>query len=256
MESSSKRLFDSHMHIIDPRFSLIPNQGYLPEYFTCEDYRARTAEFTVVGGVIVSGSFQGTDQTYLLDALMRLGPGFVGVTQLPTTASDEQILALHAAGVRAIRFNLRRGGSAALQGLETMAQRVFDLVGWHAELYVDGRDLLELESRIRGLPKVSIDHLGVSKEGFTTLLRLVDTGVYVKASGFGRVDFPVPETLKAIHSRNPAALLFGTDLPSPRAPRPFRDTDVALVVESLGELGSRQALCENAMSFYGVNCTA
>lgn len=252
MEPSRHRIFDSHMHIIDPHFPLIPNQGYLPDYFTSEDYRARTAAFEVIGGAIVSGSFQGIDQTYLLDALKRLGPSFVGVTQFPATTLDEQILELNAAGVRAIRFNLRRGGPEALKRLEEMAHRVFDLVGWHTELYVDARDLPELESRVLALPKVSIDHLGLSKEGFNMLLRLVEGGVYVKATGFGRVDFDVSEALHAIYACNPAALLFGTDLPSPRAPRPFLDTDVALVVETLGEQRGNQVLYKNALSFYGV----
>ena len=36
-----------------------------------------------MGGAVVSGSFQGFDQSYLLDALDQLGPSFVGVTQLP-----------------------------------------------------------------------------------------------------------------------------------------------------------------------------
>lgn len=252
MEVSRYRIFDSHMHIIDPRFPLIPNQGYLPDYFTCEDYRARTAAFEVIGGAIVSGSFQGSDQTYLLDALKRFGSGFVGVTQFPATTSDEQILALNAAGVRAIRFNLRRGGSEALERLEEMAWRVFHLAGWHIELYVDARDLPALEPRLRTLPKVSIDHLGLSKDGFATLLRLVEGGVSVKATGFGRVDFNVPEALRAIYERNPAALLFGTDLPSPRAPRPFLDTDVALILETLGEQRGNQVLYENALSFYGL----
>ncbi|BCL84654.1 2-pyrone-4,6-dicarboxylate hydrolase [Ktedonobacteria bacterium brp13] len=252
MEPSRYRIFDSHMHIIDPHFPLIPNQGYLPNYFTCEDYHARTAAFEVIGGAIVSGSFQGIDQTYLLESLKRLGPGFVGVTQFPATTPDEQILELNAAGVRAIRFNLRRGGPEALDQLEEMARRVFDLAGWHTELYVDARDLPELESCVLALPKVSIDHLGLSKEGFKTLLRLIEGGVYVKATGFGRVDFDVSEALHAIYARNPAALLFGTDLPSPRAPRPFLDTDVALVVETLGEQRGNQVLYENALSFYGV----
>ena len=252
MEASRYRIFDSHMHIIDPHFPLIPNQGYLPDYFTCEDYRERTAAFEVIGGAIVSGSFQGSDQTYLLNALKRLGTGFVGVTQFPATTPDEQILELNAAGVRAIRFNLRRGGPEALERLEEMARRVFDLAGWHTELYVDARDLPELESCVLALPKVSIDHLGLSKEGFNTLLRLVEGGVYVKATGFGRVDFDVSEALRAIYARNPATLLFGTDLPSPRAPHPFLDTDIALVMETLGEQEGNQVLYENALAFYRV----
>ena len=29
-------LFDAHFHIIDQRFPLVPNNGYVPEPFTCQ----------------------------------------------------------------------------------------------------------------------------------------------------------------------------------------------------------------------------
>ena len=36
-------LFDSHFHIIDHRFPLTPNNGYLPGDLTCAEYRTRMA---------------------------------------------------------------------------------------------------------------------------------------------------------------------------------------------------------------------
>ena len=36
-------VFDAHLHVIDPRFSLTPSQGYVPEPFTVERYRAAVA---------------------------------------------------------------------------------------------------------------------------------------------------------------------------------------------------------------------
>lgn len=243
-------LFDAHLHIIDPRFPLIPNQGYLPDPFTVADYRARTAAYNLVGGAIVSGSFQAFDQSYLRAALAELGPGFVGVTQLPATVSDAEILDLHAAGVRAVRFNLKRGGSAEISDLEAMAQRVHALAGWHVEIYADARDLSELFSLLISLPAVSIDHLGLSSAGLPTLLQLVEAGVRVKATGFGRVDFPVATALHELCAVNPDALLFGTDLPSTRAARPYADDDFLLVVDALGEELARKVFCTNARNFY------
>ena len=76
------RIFDAHFHIIDPHFPLVPNQGFLPEPFTVDDYRARVADLGVAGGAVVSGSFQAFDQSYLVDSLRRLGPGFVGVANV------------------------------------------------------------------------------------------------------------------------------------------------------------------------------
>jgi predicted TIM-barrel fold metal-dependent hydrolase len=227
-----------------------PNQGWLPAPFTVDDYRARTAGLGVDGGAVVSASFQGLDQRFLLDALGRLGAGFVGVTQLPASATDEQVRALDAAGVRAVRFNLRRGGSEPVEHLERMARRVFELAGWHVELYADSRDLAELEDRLATLPLVVIDHLGLSAAGFDVLLRLVERGTRVKASGFGRVELDVATALRRIHAADPAALLFGTDLPSTRAPRPFADADVGLVLNALGNEAGRRVLHDNAVALY------
>jgi predicted TIM-barrel fold metal-dependent hydrolase len=251
-ESPTPRFFDAHLHIIDRRFPLIPNQGYLPDAFTCRDYRERLKGYDLLGGAVVSGSFQGFDQTYLCTALRELGSGFVGVTQLPASVSDREILELAAAGVRALRFNLKRGGSEEIAHLDRLARRVFDLANWHVELYVDARELPPLVQVLAALPAVSIDHLGLSGEGFSHLLRLVEHGVKVKATGFGRVDFDVRQALRTIYDRNPQALMFGTDLPSTRAPRPYRAEDLLLIRETLGEQGAAAVLQQNAMRFYGV----
>ena len=244
-------LFDAHLHIVDRRFPLVA--GYRPDPFTVDDYRARTADLDVRGGAVVSGSFQAFDQTYLIDALERLGPGYVGVTQLPAAAGDEEILALDRAGIRAVRFNLFRGGSAPLESLEALARRVFALAGWHAELYVDGRDLAALEPRLAALPRVSVDHLGLHADGLDPLLRLVERGIKVKATGFGRAQLDVPGTLRAIAEVDPGALLFGTDLPSTRARRPFADADVGLVSAALGPELAGRALHDNALDWYRVS---
>lgn len=244
------KLFDAHLHIIDSRFPLTPNNGYLPETFTCEDYLERMQDYPLAGGAVVSGSFQAFDQGYLLAALQRLGRGFVGVTQLPATVADDELLALSAAGVRALRFNLKRGGSEDLRVLERMARRVHGLAGWHVELYVDSTELAGLYGTLVSLPAVSIDHFGLSGEGFPTLLRLAEHGVRVKASGFGRIDFEPRQALRELYSANPEALMFGSDLPSTRAPRPFCHADVQLLIKTLGAEGAKKVLYENAVTLY------
>ncbi|MCO6010961.1 amidohydrolase family protein [Actinoallomurus purpureus] len=247
---ASPPVFDAHLHIIDPRFPLIENDGYLPPVFTVEDYRSRTASLGVVGGAVVSGSFQGFDQTYLVDALRRLGPGFVGVTQLPASVKDDEIARLDSSGVRAVRFNVRRGGSETLDRLETLARRVHEVAGWHVELYIDARDLPELTPVLGTLPAVSVDHLGLSEEGLPFLLSLVERGVRVKATGFGRVDLDVARAIRTVLDADPRALLFGTDLPSTRARRPFRDDDLRLLTDVAGPEHLRAVLHDNAAAFY------
>ena len=175
------KVFDSHFHIIDKRFPLVANQGYVPDNFSASDYQERTKSYDIVGGAVVSGSFQRFDQTYLLAALKELGPNFVGVTQLPVTVTDSELISMNEAGIRAVRFNLQRGGSEGVKNLERFAKRVHETVGWHSELYVDSKDLPELHKTLTSLPAVSIDHLGLSSAGLSDLLSLVDKGPLVSA---------------------------------------------------------------------------
>lgn len=246
-------LFDAHLHIIDPAFPLVANNGYLPPPFTVDDYRERIAGLGIAGGAVVSGSFQGFDQSYLLAALRALGPGYVGVTQIPSESTDREILQLHEAGVRAVRFNVARGGSATLDELDRLARRAHDLAGWHAELYIDARSLdRELMERIAALPSVSLDHLGMHEDGLANVLRLVERGAKVKATGFGRIEMDPAVAIRAILDVDPTALMIGTDLPSTRARRPFQDQDLQIIRDAVPPEHLAAVCWGNAESFYAI----
>lgn len=244
------KIFDAHFHIIDPKYPLIENQGFIPEPFKISDYQQKTAGYELRGGAVVSGSFQGYDQTYLLEALRVLGPQFAGVTQLRPDISDREILTLAQAGVKAVRLNMKRGGASVLAELEATAKRVNALAGWHVELYIDAKDLPDISHVLKKLSAVSIDHLGLSEEGLPHLLRLVEKGIKVKATGFGRCDFHLAAAVSAIYEVNPEALMFGTDLPSTRAPRPFQHEDVILIQNTLSAEAAANVLYRNAEAWY------
>jgi len=127
---------------------------------------------------------------------------------------------------------------------------IHELAAWHSEFYLDSREIPDLEQRLRALPQIVIDHLGLSREGLPALLRLVEAGAKVKATGFGRLDFPPAEALRRIAEVDPGALLFGSDLPSTRAPRPFQDADIALVRAALPPTAAEAALFGNAVQLY------
>ena len=243
-------IFDTHFHIIDPHFPVMENQGFMPPVFTADDYRARTAALDIRGGAVIAGSFQGTQTGYMVDALGKLGPTFVGVIQIAATVSDEEILRLSAAGVRALRFNLYRGGSEGIEHLDRLARRVHDVAGWHAELYVDASTLEPIFKTLASLPKISIDHLGMTQAGLTHVIALAERGARIKATGFGRTEVDVPAALRDIARANPDALMFGTDLPSQRARRPFFPSDIELIGDTLGEALTRKVLWDNALALY------
>lgn len=248
----ARRVFDSHCHIIDPRFPLVVNQGYTPPAFPLDAYLARAKPLGVVAGAVVSGSFQGDDQTWLMDALPRLGAGWVGVTQIPNDCPDAEILRLNAIGVRAVRFNVFRGRIDTVDDIVALANRVHAVAGWHAELYTDAAALRPHVAALSKLPRLSVDHLGMTDAGVPVLLDLVAAGCKVKATGFGRVKLDVPKTLEAIAARNPAALMFGTDMPSTRAERPFEPSDIDLVEKVLGPDLAHKAFWDNPVAFYRV----
>ena len=74
--------------------------------------------------------------------------------------------------------------------------------------------------------------------------------ILVKATGFSRGDIDIRSVISRIHSVNPEALVFGTDLPSTRAPRPFSAADMDLIRETLGHDEAAKVLHDNAVTLY------
>jgi predicted TIM-barrel fold metal-dependent hydrolase len=250
--AQQRRLFDSHCHIIDHRFPIVANQGYTPPNFPLEDYLAQTKPLGVVAGAVVSGSFQANDQTYLMDILPRLGPSWAGVTQIPNDYPDAEIAKLGKLGVRAVRFNVFRGRIDSVDDIVSLATRCHAVAGWHSEIYADAAALAPHADRLSKLPQLCIDHLGMTQAGVPVLLDLVAAGCKVKATGFGRVKLDVPKTLEQVAAKNPNALVFGTDIPSTRAERPFMAADIELMEKVLGPALAAKAFWDNPLALYKV----
>jgi len=250
--AQQRRLFDSHCHIIDHRFPIVVNQGYTPPHFPLEDYLARAKPLGVVAGAVVSGSFQAEDQTYLMDLLPKLGPNWVGVTQIPNDYPDAEIARLGKLGVRAVRFNVFRGRIDSVDDIIALASRAHSVAGWHSEIYADAAALAPHVDKLSKLPQLCVDHLGMTEAGVPVLLDLVAAGCKVKATGFGRVKLDVPKTLEAIARKNPNALVFGTDIPSTRAARPFEAADIDLVERVLGREFAQKAFWDNPLALYRI----
>ena len=78
-------------------------------------------------------------------------------------------------------------------------------------------------------------------EGFEDLKALVKQGVYVKAKGFGRIEVEPIAAIKELIDINPDAIMFGTDLPSTRAKRPFSEQDIELIQSILMKRHKRRS---------------
>lgn len=244
------KIFDAHFHIIDYKYPVVENNGYLPPEFTAVNYKDKVQEFELLGGAIVSGSFQAFDQNYLKDSLNLLGKEFFGVANIPFDMEEEELNELNKNNVVAVRFNLKRGGSETVDNLEYLSNKLYETYNWHTELYVDSKDLKDISKILRKIKCFSIDHLGLSKSGLKELYSWVEQGVKVKATGFGRIDFDPIKAMKDIHKINPKALMFGTDLPSTRAKKPFSYLDAQQIIDNFDITDQERIFYKNALEWY------
>src|SRR5687768_14290405 len=196
------------------------------------------------GGV---GLVPGQRQTYLMDILPKLGTGWVGVTQIPNDYPDAEIVKLNAIGIRAVRFNVFRGRIDSVDEIAALSKRAHAVAGWHSEIYADAAALKPHVDKLTKLPQFSIDHLGMTEEGLPVLLDLVAAGWKVKATGFGRVKMDVPKVLEAVARKSSDALVFGTDIPSTRAQRPFLASDIDLIEKVIGPDLAKKAFWDNPL---------
>ncbi|MXP62022.1 amidohydrolase [Roseomonas sp. M0104] len=242
-------IFDAHFHIFDARFPAPGHDGFAPPAFTVAQYRAAVAVLGVTGGVLVAASTHGLDPEPLLAALKELGPGFVAVAAADPAMTDTRLRELAARGVRGLRFNLYRNMvDGSPESALDLADRAHAAAGLHAQFYADAALLRPLLPRLRGMAgRLVIDHLGMTEAGLPVVLELAAAGAKVKATGFGRVELDVAPALERIAAAAPSALIFGTDLPSTRARRPFEPADMALLRRIAGAAPFR----ENAAAFYG-----
>lgn len=251
------KIFDAHFHIIDPNYPLDKNNGFLPDPYTAQQYLSELKKLNIedTGGVVVSGSFQGYHQEYFKAAFDALGPNFVGITQVRSNISDQELAQLNRVGIRGIRFNIFRGLNASLTEIEQLSKRVYDLFGWSTEFYIDlSQSSEELLKLIISLPKTSVDHLGMRKSP-DRLKKLLANGVPVRVTGFGRIEYQRDELkafLPALWKENPDGLMFGTDLPSTRASYRFADRDIKLVEDAFGNdrTITNKIFYQNGMKWY------
>lgn len=251
-----QKIFDSHFHIIDSKFPLVENQGFVPDYYTANDYLKELKEMSieVTGGAIVSGSFQGYHQDYFAEAISELGSNFVGITQLPFDTTDEDILKLNDVGIKGIRFNLYRGLSSTPKEIKDLSERVYQLCNWKTELYLNLQTIdKEIEELMFTLPKVSIDHLGMHKCSIEKLKKIVNADIPIRLTGFGRVGYErdeIRELITILYSENPSSLIFGSDLPSTRANYRFSTKDIQLIKETVGSEAQDKIFFQNGESWY------
>lgn len=219
---------DCHMHLYDSRYPAAATATLFPPDASLEDYQALQKRLGMTRMIIVTPSTYGTDNRVMLDGLLRSRGDARGVAVVDGSISDNELVALHEAGVRGIRFNLSVGNTG-LSDLKPLAARVHEL-GWNVQMAA-GPLLSELEARLTKLPgNLVIDHFGhvphpegIKSATFASLTRLVDSGrCWVKLSApylRSRAGAPnyedVGKVASALIRHNPKRMLWGSDWPHP-----------------------------------------
>ncbi|MCX7143470.1 MAG: amidohydrolase family protein [Proteobacteria bacterium] len=227
---------DCHSHIFGPnaRFLYAPERSYTPHEMPLETYLGMLDAIGIERGILVQGSAYGTDNSALLDALCKVPERLRGVAVVDEANSAGELKRMADAGVRGLRFNhLFRNGKLAFKGgagIDRFAQleRTMADLGWHAQLWIDCKDLPELWPRIHNSPvPIVIDHmgrvdatLGSAYAGFEFMRRLLAEGkIWVKLSAPYRASnspphYPEVRPLhQALLSANPEQCLWGLNWP-------------------------------------------
>jgi len=208
---------------------MIPGRSYTPPEAGIPAYARLLRAFGFERAVIVQPSVYGTDNRCTYDAVRQSGGKWRGVAVVHAEVTRDELQALHDAGFRGVRINLLFKGGLAMEVLEKMARRI-EPWGWHLQLLVDGRDLVDLAPRLRQLPVPSvIDHMGhlpaaltVKHPAFAALLSLVRAGsCWVKLSGAYRISskpYPYDDVVpmaQALVEAGPEQMVWGSDWPHP-----------------------------------------
>ncbi len=236
---------DAHCHVFGPmaQFPFSAKAKYLPEDAGPEMLFALRDRLGLSRNVIVQASCHGTDNAATLHAIAASGGRARGVAVVDPDIDDKELDALHAGGIRGIRFNFlkRLVDDAPKDKFLAVAQRIARL-GWHVVVYFEADILTELRPFLDALPvPIVIDHMGRPdvRQGphgadMTALRALLDSrdDIWVKVTCPDRLDTQpwddFVRTVAPLVADYPARVLWGTDWPHPNMEHAIPD-DGALV---------------------------
>jgi 2-pyrone-4,6-dicarboxylate lactonase len=264
---------DAHCHVFGPGelFPFAAERKYTPCDASRQELRALRDFLGFDRNVIVQATCHGSDNRALLDALAHSDGRARGVATVRRSVSDEELLRLHAAGVRGVRFNFvkRLVDTAPPDELREIAARVAAL-GWHVVVYFEAQDLPELFALFATLPTtVVVDHMGrpdvtqpVDGPAFELFVRLLCECPHIwskvtcpeRLSRLGPPGYEdvVPFARRVVESF-PERVLWGSDWPHPNMTTHMPDDGdlvdfIPRIAVSAG--AQRRLLVDNPMQLY------
>jgi D-galactarolactone isomerase len=262
---------DSHIHVYGDRsrFPWRHVDGREMEDHYLDGYIAVRDALGLSRTVIIQTPHYGSDNRSMLASIATLGQERArGIAITEPDVSEAELNALHAAGVRGLRFGTELARGMRPEHLEDVADRIAPL-GWHIQYRSTEEDLPDLADRLGRLPvDVILDHiasippeLGMDHPAFTAMMRLIDGGkCWVKLSApyqlskSGAPDYADYRPFaRALVATAPERMLWGTNWPHPKVN--FMPDDTNLLATMLDWVGDdvtrRQILTDNPAKLYG-----
>ncbi len=225
---------DAHCHVFGPmaQFPFSANAKYLPDDAGPERLFALRDRLGFARNVIVQASCHGTDNRAALNAIAQSQGQARGVAVVDPAISDGELEALHAGGIRGVRFNfLKRLVDAAPRDRFLEIARRIKPLGWHVVVYFEADMLADLRPFLDALPTlVVVDHMGrpdVSQgpggADMTAFRALLDSrdDIWTKVTCPDRLDPKGPPwrdfaaATAPLVADYPDRVLWGTDWPHP-----------------------------------------
>jgi 2-pyrone-4,6-dicarboxylate lactonase len=271
---------DAHCHVFGPgaKFPFAAMRKYTPCDASKEQLFDLRDHLGFARNVIVQATCHGADNSAVVDALAAASGRARGIATVRRSISDAELQALHAAGIRGVRFNFvkRLVDFTPKDELMEIAGRIAKL-GWHVVIYFEATDLPELMDFFTSLPTtIVVDHMGrpdVTKgvDGpefalFIDFMKRHDN-VWSKVSCPERLSVAGPPALhgeqhpyrdvvpfaKAIVETFPDRVLWGTDWPHPNLKGHMPDD--GLLIDFIPRIAptpelQRKLLVDNPMRLY------
>jgi 2-pyrone-4,6-dicarboxylate lactonase len=225
---------DAHCHIFGPAnaFPYSASRKYTPEDAPKSQLFALHQGLGFERSVLVQASCHGTDNRSMIDMLNDAQGRYRGVAIIDEGFKAKDLLELHQAGVRGVRFNFltRLVDVKPREFYLRIADQIADF-GWHIVVYFESEHLPNIIELLNELPvPIVIDHLGrpdvslpIENENFQLICSLLFNNKknYIKVSCIERltkVGAPYSDVLpfaKYLVEHFPDQVLWGTDWPHP-----------------------------------------
>jgi predicted TIM-barrel fold metal-dependent hydrolase len=222
---------DTHFHIMGPPevFPFVASRLYTPPAAPVEHYLKMAKVVGIERGVLVVPAVHGFENAVMHDAIAKAEGRLKGMVRANPNASEADNKALHAQGVRGIRFNLRPrlNGKFDEEEILRVVSRIRNLP-WCVCLHIEAELIVKNAELIRRLDMPTIiDHFGqpdpaknVDQPEFRVVLDLLgEKHIWVKLAAAdrwlheGKQFGDIVKLARALIAKAPDRIIWGTDWP-------------------------------------------